>query len=405
MIQIQRVSQVTRYLREVLDSDEVLQDLWMEGEVSNLSRAASGHVYFTLKDDAAALACVLFRGYIERGVKVPENGLQVVVHARLSLYEPRGALQLYVDLVERAGLGELALQYELLKQRLSEEGLLDASRKRPLPPFPRRIGVVTSPTGAVIHDIINIVGRRYPLAEIVLSATTVQGAEAPEAICRALRALDEYGGCDVAILARGGGSMEELSAFNDENVARAIYGCRTPVVSAVGHETDFTIADLVADLRAPTPSGAAEMVVPDGQELRYQLRSRQGRLAQQMSDLLAGRRGETERLQRSLRRLSPAEKLAAWRQQTADLSRRLNRQMTARVAVHREQVGGRQRELLALNPLAILSRGYAICRHLMTQQVVRSAQQVTPGDALEVRVADGSFWSKVYTPGARQGKP
>ncbi|MCL4534671.1 MAG: exodeoxyribonuclease VII large subunit [Bacteroidetes bacterium] len=404
MIQIQRVSEVTRYLRELLDADEVLQDLWMEGEVSNFSRSSAGHVYFTLKDDASALSCVLFRGYIERGVKVPENGLQVVVHARLSVYEPRGTLQLYVDLVERAGLGELALQFEFLKARLAEDGLLEATRKRPLPAFPKRIGVVTSPTGAVIHDIINIVGRRYPLAEIVLSPAAVQGADAADSICQALRAVEEYGECDVVILARGGGSIEELWPFNEEKVARAIYACRIPVVSGVGHETDVTIADLVADVRAPTPSGAAELVVPDVQELRSQVRAQQLRLWQRTAELLASRRAALEQVQVLLFRLSPVDRLAYCRQQSRELSRRMVMRIQYRLAVQREQVDGRQRQLSSLSPLAILDRGYALCRHLSTREIVHSVAQASPGDSVEVRVSDGSFRSKVCTPERRRGK-
>jgi exodeoxyribonuclease VII large subunit len=404
LIQVQQVSEVHRYLKEVLESDEVLQDLWVEGEVSNLTRSVAGHVYFTLKDASSALSCVLWRGNIERGVRVPENGLQVVVHGRLSVYEARGTLQLYVDLVERAGLGELALQFELLKKRLAEEGLLDTARKRLLPAFPQRIGVVASPTGAVIHDIIHVVRRRYPLAEIVLSPAMVQGAEAADSLCQALRALEEHGECEVIIVARGGGSLEELWPFNEERVARAIYACRVPVVSGVGHETDVTIADLVADVRAPTPSGAAELVVPDQAELRAQVRLHQRRLAQETTSLLEAQRDALERANRALRRLSPMAVLARWRQQTDEMSGRLVSRMQHWLAMERARVEGRHRQLGSLSPLSILGRGYALCRHLLTQQVVRRVGQVAPGDALEVRVSDGSFWSKVYTPGTRRGR-
>lgn len=398
MIYVHQVSEVATYLKESLEADEALQDLWVQGEVSNLVRSAGGHVYFTLKDTKAALDCVVWRGSIERGVRAPENGLQITVHARVSFYEPRGRLQFQVDLVERAGLGELALQFELLKKRLAEEGLLDEQRKRPLPVAPRRIGVVTSATGAVIHDIINVVRRRYPLLEILLSPATVQGASAAGSICQAIRALETYGSCDVIILARGGGSLEELWPFNEEPVARAIYACSVPVVSGVGHETDVTIADLVADLRAPTPSAAAELVAPNLIEQREQIAVSARRLQQAITSQILAFRQHIQTREQRLHRLSPEHTLGRWRQQTDDLAGRLLMTIQNRLVVSAERLEGRRMRLMALSPTAILERGYAIVRHGVTGSLVRFTGQVSAGDPIEVRVSDGAFWGKVSSP-------
>ena len=260
-MQLFTVTEIAQYLKQSLDRDSQLQDLWVSGEVSNLVRSAAGHAYFTLKDAGAQIRCALFRG--GRGAELLTDGGAVNAHGRVSFYENRGQLQLYVDMVQPSGLGALALELERLKTQLDEEGLFDPSRKRPLPLFPKRIGVVTSEQGAVLHDIRNVVERRYPLAELVVCASAVQGDQAVSEVIDALRTLNAEGDIDVIIVARGGGSLEELSAFNSEQVARAIHASHAPVVSAVGHETDVTIADLVADVRAPTPSAAAELATLD----------------------------------------------------------------------------------------------------------------------------------------------
>src|SRR4030042_1265687 len=259
-MQIYSVTEGAAYLKELLETPPHLADLWISGEISNLSRSPAGHVYFSLKDETAQLRCVFFR---RPNMGAPlQQGMQIVAHGRVSLYEVRGDLQFYVDFVQPEGVGVLHAQFERLKAQLEEEGLFDEARKRPLPRFPRRIGVVTSPVGAVFHDICNILGRRWPLAEVVLAPTAVQGAEAGPGVVCALAALNDEESIELIIVARGGGSLEELWAFNEEPVARAIYGSRGPRVSAIGHETDYTIADFVADLRAPTPSAAAEPVAP-----------------------------------------------------------------------------------------------------------------------------------------------
>jgi len=249
-VKVYSVTEVTGYLRELLEADNLLIDLWINGEVSNLSQSAAGHIYFTLKDEASQLRCVHFRR--GRLATQMENGTAVAAHGRISIYEVAGALQFYVDLVQPEGVGILHLEFERLKAQLEEEGLFDTARKRQLPAFPRRIGVVTSPTGAVFSDIVNVIGRRYPLVEVVLSPTPVQGDGAAEGIVQALDALNHIEGIDLVILARGGGSLEELWAFNQEKVARAVFASKAPVISGVGHDTDFTIVDFVADLRAPT---------------------------------------------------------------------------------------------------------------------------------------------------------
>ena len=393
--QIYRVSQITAYIKELFDSDYALQDLWLEGEVSNYSRAASGHVYFTLKDEEAQIRCVMWRSQVERQAYLPQNGEAIIAHGRISVYEAGGRYQLYVDDIQPAGVGLLYLQFEALKERLAAEGLFDAERKRPLPPFPRRLGVVTSLTAAALKDIVNVLRRRYPLVEVVLSPTLVQGDEAPSQIVAAIEALNEQTDVDAIIVARGGGSLEELWAFNDERVARAIYASQVPVVTGVGHESDFTIADFVADVRAPTPSAAAEVAVPDQQELRGAVESWRGRLAQ----LMRGRIGEERRAlqyrEQVLRRFSPQAQIDSYRQRIDDLTHSALADLKHRLALARERLRTLDSQLQTLSPLATLERGYAIARNLGTGEVVRSVAQVVAGDRLEVRVSDGQFESTV----------
>ncbi|MCH8192047.1 MAG: exodeoxyribonuclease VII large subunit, partial [Chloroflexi bacterium] len=283
---VHTVSEVVTYVRGVLDRDAFLADLYITGEISNLTRAPSGHCYFTIKDSESQLRCVMFRP--APGAEFLEQGVKVTAHGRISIYSVRGELQYVADLVQPEGVGELHMKFLQLKAKLEEEGLFDSSRKRPLPSYPKRIAVVTSRTGAVFHDIQTVLSRRYPLVELVLVHTLVQGDQAPGGIVSALKTVNQEPGIDVVVVARGGGSLEELWAFNDEAVARAIYASRVPVVSAVGHETDETIADYVADVRAPTPSAAAELVTPDRVELQRRI-----------LDLQAAARGSlAERLRR-----------------------------------------------------------------------------------------------------------
>lgn len=394
-MQIYRVSQITAYIKELFDSDYALQDLWLEGEVSNYSRAASGHVYFTLKDEEAQIRCVMWRSQVERRAYLPQDGEAILAHGRISVYEAGGRYQFYVDDIQPAGAGLLYLQFEALKERLAAEGLFDTERKRPLPPFPRRLGVVTSPAAAALRDIVNVLRRRYPLVEVVLSPTLVQGDEAPSQIVAAIEALNEHTDVDAIIVARGGGSLEELWAFNDEQVARAIYASQVPVVTGVGHETDFTIADFVADVRAPTPSAAAEVAVPDRQELRGAVESWRERLAQLMWGRIEERRRALQYREQVLRRFSPQAQIDSYRQRIDDLMHSALAGLKHRLALARERLRTLDSRLQTLSPLATLERGYAIARHLDTGKVVRSITQVVAGDRLEVRVSDGQFESTV----------
>lgn len=394
-MQIYRVSQITAYIKELFDSDYALQDLWLEGEVSNCSRASSGHVYFTLKDEEAQIRCVMWRSQVERGGYLPQDGEAIVAHGRLSVYEAGGQYQLYVDDIQPAGAGLLYLQFEALKERLAAEGLFDAEHKRPLPPFPRRLGVVTSPAAAALRDILNVLKRRYPLVEVVLSPTPVQGEEAPPQIVAAIKALNQRGDVDAIIVARGGGSLEDLWAFNDEQVARAIYNSQVPVVTGVGHETDFTIADFVADVRAPTPSAAAELVVPDRQELHGTVESWRERLVQLMRGRTEEKRRALQYREQVLRRFSPQAQIDSYRQRIDDLTHSALAGLKHCLALARERVRTLDSRLQTLSPLATLERGYAIAKHLGTGKVVRSVAQVMAGDRLEVRVSDGQFESTV----------
>jgi exodeoxyribonuclease VII large subunit len=392
MREVYSVSQLATYLRELLETNLHLADLWVEGEVSNLSRSTAGHTYFTLKDEFAQLRSVMFRRPYSAGI-VLENGSQVVAHGRVSFFERRGELQLNVDFLQPAGVGVWQAQFERLKAQLEEEGLFDASRKRPLPLFPGVIGVVTSPTGAVFHDICQIVGRRWPLAEIVLAPTPVQGDQAAPGIVDALDALNHEPDIDVIILARGGGSEEELWPFNEEVVARAVYASRLPVVSGVGHETDYTIADYVADRRAPTPSAAAELVVPDQAQIGRQLVGHQVAMAGWLAGLVARRRSEVERMALDLRRAIPD--VARQRERVASLLRGAARAATHAMSDRRNGVNAFAIQLRSLDPRATLARGYSIVQRRADGRVVVKVDQVKTRDRLDVHVSDGSFPAEV----------
>ena len=388
------VREVTSYLRELLESNTHLGDIWIAGECSNVSRPASGHVYFTLKDAESQLRAAFFArrgGPASTTSRLVENGQAIAAHGRISLYEARGELQFYVDFVQREGVGALQAEFERLKARLEQEGLFDESRKRELPRYPRRIGVVTSESGAVFHDICHVLERRWPLAEIVLAPTPVQGPDAVPGIIGALEQLNRRGDIDVIIAGRGGGSIEELWAFNDELVARAIFGSGVPIVSAVGHETDVTIADFVADRRAPTPSAAAEIVAPDRIELRVRLGVAAGAMDAVLRERINIDRSALQDRVRLLERRAPD--VNRERQRVDELARRA--QATAD-REHRElvqKVGGCVWRLKALDPFATLDRGYAIVQRGAT--VVSSVAAARPGDAIDVRVKDGTFGAQV----------
>jgi exodeoxyribonuclease VII large subunit len=385
------VSQITSYIKDLFEIDFVLQDLWIEGEVSNFSRSAAGHAYFTLKDEAASLRCVMWRSVATRQTYLPSNGEAIVAHGYISVYEVQGTYQLYVDALQPAGLGALYLEFEALKKRLEAEGFFALERKRPLPPFPRCLGVVTSPTGAALRDILHVLGRRCPLVEVILSPTLVQGDKAPLQIVAAIEALNEHTSAEAIIVARGGGSLEDLWAFNDERVAWAIYASRLPVISGVGHETDFTIADFVADVRAPTPSAAAEMAVPDQVDLRGTLSLHYDRLVTFTEQQIAERRSALASQGRALNRLSPQANIASYRQRTDELTRAASVSLAHQLALRRERLHGHLLRLQSLSPFATLERGYSITRQLRTEEIVKSVDQVAAGDRIETQVSDGKF--------------
>lgn len=385
------VGALVAYLRQVIERDLTLSDVFVEGEISNLYRSSYGHLYFTLKDEQSALKCVFYRSRTH--VTTVENGDQVVVHGRLSLYEPKGEVQLVADSILPAGLGPLQLRFEQLKATLEAEGLFDESRKRPLPPFPRRIALVTSPSGAVLHDMLAIIRRRYPLVELVLAPCQVQGEAAPAQIAEAIAQVNQRDDIDLIILARGGGSAEDLWSFNDELVARAIFASRIPVVSAVGHETDVTIADYVADLRAPTPSVAAELCVPDIADLTAQLAAFRADLLNTMRGRTAAALGDLRFWQNRLERAAPD--LNRLRHRVDDLARRLGDSVVANLRLQRTELAGIRQRLNALSPRQTLARGYAIVENATRGLTVRSARDAEVGETLRLVVVDGSIRSTV----------
>ncbi len=387
------VSAVVSFLREVLEANEFFSDLWVQGEVSNYTRSQPGHRYFSLKDAGASLRTILFRDNMP-GFQL-ENGERVIAHGRITVYPQRGELQFVLDFVRPEGVGLLAAKFEELRLRLEAEGLFDPARKRPLPAFPRHIGVVTSPTGAALQDIRNVLSRRWPLATLLVSPALVQGDQAAGQVAGALRRLAKEPQLDLAIVARGGGSAEDLSAFNDERVARAIYGFPVPVVSGVGHETDITIADMVADLRAPTPSAAAERAVPDIGQLERAIRITDRQMASAARAALADHAGRVESQLRRLQYGAPDPEELATR--VRSLLRDMQAGLERRTSTDRARFENVAARVDSLNPMATLARGFAIVQKegSTKKPVVNSARKVKPGDRLSVSVADGAFWAEV----------
>jgi len=388
------VADLTRYLRELLESDVNLQDLWVVGEVSNFSRPSSGHLYFTIKDASASLRCVMWRNAVLRQTYLPRDGEAVEVHGSIGVYEAGGQYQLYADVIRPAGEGALYQEFLRLKERLEREGLFDPERKRPIPHWPQRIGIVTSPTGAALRDMLHTLRRRYPLVEVILAPTAVQGESAPNGIVAALQALNQVVSPDVILLARGGGSIEDLWAFNDENVARAIAASSAPVITGVGHETDFTIADFVSDLRAPTPTAAAELATPNRDDLQATISDLHIRLLKAVGDRLQALRWQVSAMQTRLSSRSPQARLDNDRQRLDDYLHRSSLAVANFLRVQRTRVLGLEKRLEALNPQAILGRGYALVT-TPEKRLVRRVSQVNPGDQLNVQVSDGGFGVRV----------
>ena len=428
------VSRLVRETKAVLEGSFPL--LWLEGEISNFSRPSSGHMYFSLKDEAAQVRCAMFRGKNMHLRFQPKNGMHVLVRARLTLYEARGDFQIIVEHMEEAGQGALQRAFEELKSRLGQEGLFDTRLKQAIPSLPKQIGVITSPTGAAIRDVLSVLKRRFPAIPVVIYPVAVQGEAAAGEIAKAIKLADKRKDCDVLLLTRGGGSLEDLWAFNEEVVARAIHACKTPLVSAVGHEVDFTIADFVADQRAPTPSAAAELVSPDQYDIQQQLSKQFSRLQNQARSLLQQSQQGLDWLEKRLQQQHPGQQLQAKAQRLDELELRLGRvvknnisrqshvltQLNSRLQRHAplqqlsqleirqqglqqrlhhawERIVANKQQRLAMtsrtlnnvSPLATLQRGYAIVQDLSNEKVVTNTRQVKKGDKVSARLAKGSL--------------
>lgn len=388
--EIWTVSELNSYIRELFDIDYRLREIEVSGEISNFSRARSGHIYFTLKDNESQLRCVMWRQSAERMRVRPGDGDAVIVSGRVSVYEASGSYQLYAERIEEAGRGDLAAAFERLKNQLADEGLFEPGHKKAIVRFPQKIGIVTSADAAALRDILNVLERRYPLVEVLIAPTLVQGADAPAQIVRALRWLDGRTDIDTIIVARGGGSMEDLWAFNEESVSRAIFGASHPVISGVGHETDFTIADFVADLRAPTPSAAAELAVPDLAELAALISQWRVAISSRMTAVLEQKRWRLSSLAMSLQHLSPRYHVDADRQRVDTLNARLEQAMRSQLLQLTNSYSIAGARLSTVNPLATLKRGYAIVRK-KDGVVVRSVDDIAGGERIEIQVGDGEF--------------
>lgn len=390
------VSQLTYALKRLIEDNFLLEGVWVQGEISNFTAHSSGHLYFTLKDAGACIRCVMFKSQTWRLKFKPADGHEVAIKGRIGVYEKRGQYQLYVEEMTPSGLGSLYQAFAKLKEKLEQEGLFDPDRKRKLPPLPQKIGVITSPTGAAVQDIIKILRRRRPNVDILIFPAQVQGSEAPASLIKALDDAARFQYLDLVIIGRGGGSLEELWAFNDEGLARAIADFPKPIISAVGHETDFTIADFVADLRAPTPSGAAELAVPDQQSLANQVKQYQNRLYQGVKSKLQNERRILQKITRSRVLAFPKQSLDVRRQEVDLLNERLFRQVNQNLIIRREQFLKVVGQLDTLSPLATLQRGYSIVQK-PDGTFVKHTTQVEPGDQLKVTLASGKLNCQVLS--------
>lgn len=384
------VSQLNRYIKMNFDADENLANIFISGEISNFTNHyRTGHLYFTLKDDSSAVRAVMFNSSAKRLKFMPEDGMKVIARGRVSVYEASGQYQLYVDDMQPDGVGALNLAYEQLKEKLQKEGLFSELHKKPLPPYPEKVGVITSPTGAAVRDIINVLGRRFSYAEIVFCPVLVQGDGAHLQLTDAVNLFNSERAADVIIIGRGGGSIEDLWEFNDEGLARAVYNSEIPVISAVGHETDFTICDFVADMRAPTPSAAAELAVPDANELQYALSALKNRMFLNVSSGIADRRSRLEYLTSKGVLKSPDEMLS-------NRSQRLDTAFSKMLSSYENRIGGKKVEFISaatalskLDPMSVLMRGFAFVSDKNGKNVY-SLQALEKGDKINVRFHDGS---------------
>ena len=388
--EILTVSQLNRYVKSLLDGDFRLRDLFLRGEISNYTRHyRSGHLYFTLKEGGSAVKAVMFAGYAQELAFEPENGMAVILRCSVSLYERDGSYQIYVYEMQPDGRGALQVAFEQLYRKLQVQGLFDETNKKPIPRFAQRIGVVTSETGAALQDILNILSRRCPMAQVVFAPALVQGREAPDSLIAALQALDEWGKCDVIIIGRGGGSMEDLWCFNDERLVRQIVACHTPIISAVGHETDFTLCDYAADLRAPTPSAAAELASVKMEQLEERLEILADRTKRAAGHYLAQKDQQLQRLSLQLTHLTPERRLQEYAEKLQNLWNMIQSSEKSVIIKKQEALRLQSARLQALDPMARLAGGYSIV--LKDGRVLSSIQQVQEGDHLQVRLHDGTL--------------
>ncbi|MCO5228645.1 MAG: exodeoxyribonuclease VII large subunit [Thermomicrobiales bacterium] len=397
MQSILSLGQLTTLLKQVVEGQPEFQNLWVNGEISNLTIARSGHAYFTLKDAESQFRCVMWRNAVQRQRLPMREGDQVIAHGAVTVYAPRGEVQLQVDLVQPQGTGLLQLQMEELRMRLEAEGLFDESRKRALPALPGVIGVVTSAEGAVWHDIQRVVSRRYPLTELVLSPSLVQGDLAPMALANALQRLQNEAQPDVIIIGRGGGSMEDLWAFNDERVVRAIYASKVPIIAAIGHESDITLSDYVADVSAGTPSMAAELATPDLVQIDAALVETKRALAADMLRMLDRKLERLDDLQRQLTRLSPQARLESLHRELDGMRDRARLAMQHRLAAAQREIVALEGLMESINPQAVLNRGYAFVVNDSTGAPIRSIGDAMVGDPIRATLADGSILATVGT--------
>lgn len=378
------VTQLNAYMKRVVEGQTALNDIWIKGEISNFKRHYSGHLYITLKDDGGVLKAVMFKSAAMGLTFSPEDGMKVLARGRIGVYEQSGTYQLYINEMTPDGVGELYVAYEQLKKRLTAEGLFDESKKKPIPQYPERVGVVTATTGAAVRDIINVITRRYPYCEIIIYPSLVQGAGAKENIVEAIEYFNEHKLCDTLIVGRGGGSIEDLWAFNEECVARAIYASEIPIISAVGHETDFTIADFAADLRAPTPSAAAEIAVPSQTELMSRISVLSGRLRTAEVNFIKNKRLYVEKLQ--LR--TPQSRIDDSRQRLDGLIKQAEKSFRLTLSEKAKIMSQLAAKLDALSPLSVLGRGYSIAENA-ERNVIRTVRDLAEGTDFALRLADG----------------
>ncbi|MBQ7986855.1 MAG: exodeoxyribonuclease VII large subunit [Clostridia bacterium] len=384
------VSQLNAYMKRVVDGQTALNDIWIKGEISNFKDHYSGHLYITLKDDGGVLKAVMFKAAASTLTFKPEDGMKVIARGRIGVYEQSGTYQLYISEMTPDGLGELYVAYEQLKKKLGEEGLFDDDKKKPIPKYPEKVGVITASTGAAVRDIINVITRRYPYCEIIIYPAQVQGAGAKESIVAGIEYFNEKEPCDTLIVGRGGGSIEDLWAFNEEIVARAIADSKIPIISAVGHETDFTIADFVADLRAPTPSAAAEIAVPSQLELLSKISTMSGRMQSSVINGLKNKRLLIEKL--SMR--SPKNRIDDLRQKNDNLIKQAEKSFLLTFEGKKKELAKICAKLDALSPLGVMARGYAIAQE-EDGTVIRTISKMSPGKEFSLRLADGECQCEV----------